>query len=115
MTAASFAVIVAWLATSSFAVPRGAIWLGTVSYGVYLWHYPLLTLLAGGWLWALPDALELPLVAAGSIALGWASWRLVEQPALRRRGRVTAWLRRFRRQHQNAVVETTLLADGEAS
>jgi peptidoglycan/LPS O-acetylase OafA/YrhL len=113
LTAAIFAVIVAWLATSRFHVPRAAVWLGTVSYGVYLWHYPLLALVAGGWLWALPDPLELPLVILGSVALGWASWHLIEQPAMARRPRLTAWLRAVRRPTRHSVVEAPRVAEGE--
>jgi peptidoglycan/LPS O-acetylase OafA/YrhL len=63
-----------WLTISGPA--RALVLLGTVSYGAYLWNYPL-TL----WLrpsldgWAGPVALVLTLVMAG------VSWRLVEVPA----------------------------------
>lgn len=93
LAAACFAVAVAWLATSSFRVPRAFVWTGTVSYGVYLWHLPLLAMAVDGWLWDLPDPVELLLVAAASLVLGWLSWRIVEQPALRQRHRVTALVR----------------------
>jgi peptidoglycan/LPS O-acetylase OafA/YrhL len=110
---AAVAVIVAWLVTSRFHVPRAAVWLGAVSYGVYLWHYPLLALVAGGWLWALPDPLELPLVILGSVALGWTSWHLIEQPAMARRPRLTAWFRAVRRPTRHSVVEAPRVAEGE--
>lgn len=57
--------------------------LGTVSYGVYLWHVPLL-------LWArsqglLPHSAGLALAAAlpAAVAVATVSWMVVERPALR--------------------------------
>jgi peptidoglycan/LPS O-acetylase OafA/YrhL len=52
---------------------------GDVSYGTYLWHWPLIVLLP----YALGAPLTLPLsvgVLAASVALGWASKVLVEDP-----------------------------------
>ena len=66
-------------------------WLGVRSYGIYLWHYPIIVLaappaLVGGWLgW--PRAVA---CAAASVAIAAVSWKFVEEPArrgLRRRGR----------------------------
>ena len=62
---------------------RGLAGLGIVSYGFYLWHLPLILFLRGvhpegGFLATL--ALSAPL----ALLLAWLSWRLVEQPALRR-------------------------------
>ena len=59
--------------------------LGIVSYGFYLWHMPLILFLrelhpAGGFITTL--ALSAPL----ALLLAVLSWRLVEQPALRRAG-----------------------------
>jgi peptidoglycan/LPS O-acetylase OafA/YrhL len=61
--------------------------LGAVSYGVYLWHMPVLF-----WLrmhHALPAraVAALALVLAPTLALGAASWWLVERPAVRAIGR----------------------------
>jgi peptidoglycan/LPS O-acetylase OafA/YrhL len=58
-------------------------WLGIRSYGIYLWHWPVIALagaLAGPgptspWLWLIEDAV--------TVALAWASWRFVETPILR--------------------------------
>jgi peptidoglycan/LPS O-acetylase OafA/YrhL len=52
---------------------------GDVSYGTYLWHWPLIVLLP----YVLGVPLSLPLavgVLAASVALGWASKALVEDP-----------------------------------
>ena len=71
-------------------------WVGTVSYGVYLWHIAWLRVLNGPHL-AVPNhsapigqALALFLATvAGAIALGAASWYLVERPAQRLAARVS--------------------------
>ncbi len=59
---------------------RAIAWIGVVSYGTYLWHWPLLAELQRlglhGWL-------ELgPVGLVGSYALGTASYYVVERPAL---------------------------------
>ena len=58
-------------------------WLGIRSYGIYLWHWPVIALTttitgpraSSPWLWVLD--------AAVSIGLAAASWRWVESPILR--------------------------------
>lgn len=62
---------------------RALIGLGTISYGAYLWNYPL-TL----WLRPTPETTSAPsalLAAALTIVVAWLSWRLVEEPLQRRR------------------------------
>jgi peptidoglycan/LPS O-acetylase OafA/YrhL len=63
---------------------------GTISYGVYLYHVPVLVML--GKSRGLPSggaelAIWLAATAAITLALAWASWRLVERPAMRWRPR----------------------------
>lgn len=65
---------------------RGFVWLGTLSYSLYLWHWPVLAFmryylghdeLSGTWLFSF-------LVI--TYALSWMSYRWVEEPARRGRG-----------------------------
>ncbi len=64
-------------------------WVGIRSYGIYLWHWPVIALtaaLAGSrsaspWLW--------PLETGAAIALASASWRFIESPVLRNGLRAT--------------------------
>jgi peptidoglycan/LPS O-acetylase OafA/YrhL len=72
----------------ALAVPP-LVWLGRISYGVYLWHWPLF-----GWLTAdrtgLTGAGLLALRCAVTLAVATASYLLIEEPILR--GRMPAWL-----------------------
>jgi peptidoglycan/LPS O-acetylase OafA/YrhL len=58
---------------------RPLVWLGTISYGVYLWHWPIFLVLNGertGW-----SGLSLFCVrCAATLAVSTLSWRLIEQP-----------------------------------
>ncbi|HET9652521.1 MAG TPA: acyltransferase family protein, partial [Usitatibacter sp.] len=64
---------------ASAALGRGPLaFMGRISYSAYLWHLPLLALLqryAAGPAWTL-----FPLYLASVVALGWISWRFIEQP-----------------------------------
>lgn len=71
-------------------------WLGVRSYGLYLWHLAVILRLDR---WAVQDTISVPLfivlAVAASVALGWASWALIERPSIgvgRRWGK--AWARR---------------------
>ncbi len=70
-------------------------WLGTISYGIYLWHLPVLLLLRG-FITGLPVTVvpEIPLgigttclllvaTLIGAISLGALSWYVVERPVIR--------------------------------
>ena len=64
-------------------------WIGIRSYGIYLWHWPVIALagaafpqqLPAHWIW-LPEA-------ALSVGLAAASWRWVEEPIIRQGFRAT--------------------------
>jgi len=52
------------------------VWLGQISYSLYLWHIPWAADTRTGWLW-------LP----GAVLCAWFSYRFIEQPVLRWRDR----------------------------
>jgi peptidoglycan/LPS O-acetylase OafA/YrhL len=94
--AAGFALVVAALTAGPAGVLERAPvrWVGTISYGLYLWHLPVLyALRAHG---ALPADAPVAIVAVlvPSVALAACSWYGLERPALqwlaRRRGDVDA-------------------------
>jgi peptidoglycan/LPS O-acetylase OafA/YrhL len=59
--------------------------LGTLSFGIYLWHYPIMLGLQTRGLWPADDlAAALAVTGALSILAAWVSWRLVERPVLER-------------------------------
>ena len=84
LAALLFAVALTTLGSVNPPTPRTFVWLGTVSYGIYLWHWPILDVTTRHGLYRLPDPLEIVVVAALATLAGWASWRLVERPVLSR-------------------------------
>ncbi len=65
---------------------RPALWIGLRSYGLYLWHWPVLVL--ARWTVGLHPA-GLPLLVACMVLPAWASYRWVEQPLRRARWHAT--------------------------
>jgi len=75
---------------------RAAVWLGERSYGLYLWHFPIILSVYGrGPLIAPPNVdpafWKLLLILALSLAAAHLSWTLLEEPA-QRAGR--RWVKR---------------------
>jgi len=62
---------------------RGAVFVGLVSYSLYLWHWPIIVLYKSYGGFAITDVERLALGAI-SLALAALSWRYIEQPFRRR-------------------------------
>ncbi|HEX8008490.1 MAG TPA: acyltransferase family protein, partial [Trebonia sp.] len=102
LLSAATALVVAAAATPGSVLGRALgwlplRWLGVRSYGIYLWHYPLIVLTApplGG-----ISPVRAVAVAAGTVIAAAASWKFVEEPIRRGRAlsRLPAWAqtRRF--------------------
>ncbi|MFW7415407.1 acyltransferase family protein [Demequina sp. SO4-18] len=84
-TLGTAAVIAAGTASSSGAPRplslRPAVWIGGLSYSLYLWHWPMLV--AAGWHWGeIGQKAGLAIVAASFIP-AWLSYKFVENPVRR--------------------------------
>jgi peptidoglycan/LPS O-acetylase OafA/YrhL len=89
------AVLVLVAARSSSWLTGNAVaqWLGTRSYSLYLWHWPIVVALVFYELWANPGAIATGLVL--TLILGHFSYRLVETTALQALGKLKpmrAWV-----------------------
>lgn len=69
---------VSWLSA------RPLVAIGVISYGVYLWHLPLLLVTRHAGLMPEPFVLRVVVVLGLALIAGFASWRLVERPMIRR-------------------------------
>lgn len=59
------------------------LWLGQISFGIYLWHYAIIDWLRLSAFAGAPGSLRLCLVVALSLLCGALSWVLIERPMLR--------------------------------
>ena len=75
-----YAILTAGLASTPYV--RRAARYGDLSYGLYLWAFPIqqLVILAAG---TLRMGLDLPLVTILSLCLAWLSWHTIEGPSMR--------------------------------
>ncbi len=66
-------------------------WIGVRSYGIYLWHYPIIVLTAAAGTAGTPvSAVRAVVLVAVTVAIAAASWRFVEEPIRRGSYRRTA-------------------------
>lgn len=85
--AAGFALVIAAVAAGRGPVLHGLAWkplagAGVISYGLYLWHLPLILVLRSAGVLPEPFVPRLLMVLAVSALAGWLSWKLVERPAI---------------------------------
>ncbi|MEA2279942.1 MAG: hypothetical protein QOK21_549 [Solirubrobacteraceae bacterium] len=91
-------------------------WIGQRSYGIYLWHWPVMTLTRPGLDLAWSRWVLVPLQIGAAVGLAAASYRWVEQPVRAGRApeRLKAWLD-ARRPHQRlGIAVAATLAVGLA-
>ena len=69
----------------------GPVFIGLMSYSLYLWHWPVLTL-STYWRGAYANGAEAALWLGLVVVLAWLSWALVERPARRAILVPTPWL-----------------------
>jgi peptidoglycan/LPS O-acetylase OafA/YrhL len=77
----------------SWPVLRSASRFGDLSYGIYLWAWPMqqFVIVAMGKMAPFPTVLACSL--ASTVACAWLSWHLVERPALRLKpAKSEAWM-----------------------
>ena len=65
---------------------RGAVWLGQRSYGLYLWHFPIILSVYGRTADFLPPetsyiGARIALILVCALGFAWTSWSLLERPA----------------------------------
>jgi peptidoglycan/LPS O-acetylase OafA/YrhL len=82
------ALIIAWSdkqsQLNSWLSFPAIVWLGLISYPLYLWHWPSLAL-ARGALLREPDVFEIAVLYGLSVFLAAITWRYVEQPVRKRK------------------------------
>jgi peptidoglycan/LPS O-acetylase OafA/YrhL len=88
------------------------VWIGRRSYGIYLWHWPVMALSRPGVDLDWPRPLLVLAQIAATVALAAASYRWVEQPLRTGTGQraLRAWLDRRPPRGRLAIVTATLVA-----
>lgn len=88
------------------------VWLGERSYGLYLWHWPVVVLVAERWVATSGSGLAMRglVILAISVLLASLSWKYVERPFLR--GVRLAWPERPERWLVPAMAATVVMAIG---
>jgi peptidoglycan/LPS O-acetylase OafA/YrhL len=84
VTELASAALIAGAGTMPFLRNPGLVWVGKLSYGIYLWHFPIAVMLIAAGLAALPVAL---VTFASSVVLAAISYSTVERSARHLRGR----------------------------
>ena len=71
---------------------KGPVWIGLISYSLYLWHWPIIVF----WRYTLDETLTgvhsavlSAVLITVSIVIAWASWKFIEQP-FRNKSRIPA-------------------------
>jgi len=85
------AILIAWAIRHEprFLTIRPLVGIGKISYGLYLWHFPVSIALRS---WAAPLAARTAVFLAVSLALALLSWYLIERPFSRRSDSVSSAL-----------------------
>ncbi|MFC7501775.1 acyltransferase family protein [Nocardioides sp. GCM10030258] len=88
------------------------VWLGERSYGLYLWHWPVVVFFSERWVTSSGPGLAMRglMVLATSVLLASLSWKYVEKPVLR--GIRIAWPERPDRWLVPAMMVTVVVAIG---
>jgi peptidoglycan/LPS O-acetylase OafA/YrhL len=87
-------------------------WIGVRSYGIYLWHYPVIVLTTPLVDTAGPHLVRSALQVAATLAIAALSWRFIEAPV--RRGALAVWWRRVRAVRWPVAGATAGLAEATA-
>jgi peptidoglycan/LPS O-acetylase OafA/YrhL len=81
-------------------------WLGVRSYGIYLWHYPVIVLTAAAGTAGGPvSPVRAVAIVAGTVAVAALSWRVIEEPI--RRGARLRWVAPVKAGAPGAAMATT--------
>jgi peptidoglycan/LPS O-acetylase OafA/YrhL len=92
LLAMATAVVIVWVVLAPSGYLRGfleyrpLVWVGRISYGLYLWHYPIFkaaSLLRLAW------PLQLLLAVTATLTVTSLSYYLIERPALKLKTRIS--------------------------